>query len=196
MKILSIFIILIISIFVVNNFKPLIKRESTSVIIPLPTISVKEVKTMKVLVTYFYTPIIVVLDYGVNPTMVNYKGKDIPLFFPDGAVNVIAREGFAILKCNTETLQGTFIVDNKLNVQPFIKGSRENHLKVGMIASDTTLIPYGKKIKLNDIVYTSGDIGSKIKGPHVDVYMGALPYKEAETLSRKLGGYKQIQILN
>ncbi len=66
-------------------------------------------------------------------------------------------------------------------------------LEIGMIATDKKLIPRGEKLTIpklpgpfKNIVYVSSDSGQKIRGKHIDVYMGE--GKQAEKATYKITG--------
>lgn len=45
--------------------------------------------------------------------------------------------------------------------------AQENHT----IAVDPSVIPYGTKVRINGIVYTAEDCGSKVKGNAIDIFV-------------------------
>jgi hypothetical protein len=141
--------------------------------------------TLKVKVTYYYSPIIKVLDYGVGAgTIIHYKGKNIRLYLPDYAPDIISVEGFAILICNTESLKGRYIINSNYEIRPYIEGSEGNKLKIGQLAVDNNLIPHGSNIYIKELNENSQakDVGNAIKGKHVDYYLGI---GEATEMKRK-----------
>jgi membrane-bound lytic murein transglycosylase len=147
--------------------------------------------TIIVKLTSYYTPIIAgVKDYGVNGTKINYKGKELTLYFPKGAVAVIEREGFAIVDVDTETLQGRYIIDHNMNVKPYIAGSQSNKLQAGQCATDNKIIPYGANITIPalGIRTKSKDTGGKIDGNDLDYYLGQGEWKTMEKLSYRFNG--------
>jgi 3D (Asp-Asp-Asp) domain-containing protein len=139
--------------------------------------------TIKVKTTVYYTAIFDVLNYGVGSgKFVTHKGKKIRLYLRPEAIKSISIEGFAILNCRTESLRGTYLINDSYEVQPYVLGSRANKLKVGDIAVDNQYIPFGTKfyIKELDKYCTAKDCGSAIKGERrIDFYIGELPYNVA-----------------
>lgn len=150
--------------------------------------------TIVVRCTYYYTPIIEnVKDYGMGEgTIINYKGKNLRLYLPTYASDIIAMEGFAILVCNTESLQGRYLINSNYEIRPYIEGSEGNKLRKGELAVDNDLIAHGASIYIKELKQYSkaADVGSAIKGSHVDYNLGEgnalVMQKKANKMPEKL----------
>jgi hypothetical protein len=146
--------------------------------------------TIQVKATYYYTPIIDnVKDYGMGSgTIINYKGKNLRLYLPSYAFDIIEMEGFAVLKVNTESLHGSYLINSNYEIRPYIECSEGNKLKIGQLAVDNDLIPHGTKIYIKELGENSQakDVGSAIKGSHVDYYLGAGSALEMKNKANKM----------
>lgn len=59
------------------------------------------------------------------------------------------------------------------------------------IAADTDILPYGSRVKINNIIYVVEDTGSKVKGNHIDIYYD----DHNEALNSGLGGYHNVYLI-
>jgi 3D (Asp-Asp-Asp) domain-containing protein len=138
-------------------------------------------------VTGYFTP--VESDYEGNTRTVMVEGK-LRTFFAS-FLDEIRIEGWG------KTMDGDYIWDHKGTYYsgPYAKDALDNKLEVGMVAADTTLIPFGTRISIPALnsslgtnVFTVSDVGPAIIGKHIDVFTGEGPAAEAETL-RITGNY-------
>lgn len=138
-------------------------------------------------VTGYFTP--VESDYEGNTRTVMVDGK--PRTFFTSFLDEIRIEGWG------KTRDGDYIWDHKGTYYsaPYAKDALDNKLEVGMVAADTTLIPFGTRISIPALnsslgtnVFTVSDVGPAIIGKHIDVFTGEGPVAAAETL-RITGNY-------
>lgn len=183
---LNLSIILLLFSFIITSCEPKIQLYNVKDIV-LPSKPTHD--TLLVKATYYYTPIIKTLDYGIGEgTIIYYKGKKIRLYLPSYAADVISVEGFAILVCNTESLQGRYIVNFNYEIRPYIEGSIGTKLKRGQVAVDNDLIPHGTNVFIKELGENSqaNDVGSGIKGNHIDYYLGAGNALEMQKKANKM----------
>ena len=139
----------------------------------------KPLTTLNVRCTYYYTPIIRVMDYGVGNSITVHKGrKDYLLYISSADEQALKTEGTGKLICNTETLRGTFLINSDYTIVPYTMDSNGGRLSSNAIAVDNSIIPKGTKVIMNNQTFIASDVGGAIKENHIDRFMGVMSVSE------------------
>ncbi len=150
-------------------------------------VSAKKRCSNRWMITGYFTPIEKDYNGRVRKTIkVTRVGK---LTFSKTFLKTVKMEGWG--KTKTGWYLGFYSKKWHKSKSPLAANGKP--LKIGIIATDNKLIARGEKItipalpgRLKDIVYVSSDVGRKIRGKHIDVYLGE--GKPAEKATFKITG--------